>query len=116
MFFTYDQNNSGGDFTFDAKKGISCDVIIEAANATDANLRAEEIGLYFDGVSDDMDCGCCGDRWYRAYEGTEKPEKYGEEVVASSVFEGKGLSIKWIKNGPNGYIHYLDGRIIPFGL
>ena len=29
---------------------------------------AEDIGLYFDGVEQGMDCSCCGDRWYRAWE------------------------------------------------
>lgn len=57
------QNNSGGTFDVDQKKGIGVDVYIEAFNADQANDHAERIGLYFNGVEDGPDCECCGDRW-----------------------------------------------------
>jgi hypothetical protein len=118
MFFTYDQNNSGGSFSYDPKAGISEDVVIEAASADDANERARNIGLYFDGCNKDIDCSCCGDRWHAAYgKGTERPEKYGKEIIPNSNWSKDGtFDIKWIKDGPSGYIHYLDGRVVPFGL
>lgn len=63
MFYTFNQNNSGGGFDFDAKRGISRYVIISADSTEDAIKRAEKIGLYFNGVESGDDCECCGDRW-----------------------------------------------------
>lgn len=102
-FFTFDQNNSGGKFDYDLEAGISSTVIIEAANANQANDRAEEIGLYFDGCENDIDCECCGDRWSKAWEdgGNDKPSLYGEDV-----FEAKS---GWYRDVV--FIHYLDGKI-----
>jgi hypothetical protein len=102
-FFTFDQNNSGGSWDRDLKAGISETVIIEAADYEQANTRAEEIGLYFDGCENDLDCECCGDRWSRAWndEGDDKPSLYGEDV-----FEAKAGFFRDIV-----FIHYLNGEI-----
>lgn len=45
---------------------MSCapNVYIEAENAEEANEKALQIGIYFNGVEDGIDCPCCGDRWY----------------------------------------------------
>lgn len=110
-FFEFSQNNSGGGFDFDAESGISHWVIVEAASARQANTIAEDIGLYFDGRGD---CPCCGDRWYRAYdEGDSVPSVYGEpyDQIKFGPFP---LQTKWI-DGPEGYIHYADGRVVGFG-
>lgn len=72
MFYTYNQNNSGGLF-IGAKT-----VIVEADSTEEADSIAQENDIYFQGVSKGWDCGCCGDRWYPAWEGTEEPEIYGE--------------------------------------
>jgi hypothetical protein len=75
-FFTFNQNNSGGRFHEDDR--VCHYVIIEATNADDANRRAEQVGLYFDGRGD---CSCCGNRWSSAWsdsEGTEEPSIYGK--------------------------------------
>jgi len=64
MWFEYRQNNSGGSFRFDKKKGISVYVWVEAEDAAAADKRAEDIGLYFNGCDSGCDCPCCGDRWY----------------------------------------------------
>jgi hypothetical protein len=59
MFYTYRENNSGGEFY-----GPALYVIIEADSPEEANERAvAEAGLYFNGVADGIDCPCCGDRW-----------------------------------------------------
>lgn len=63
-WYSYRQNNSGGGHEYDASRGISVTVYIEANSADEANGRAREIGLYFDGVDGGWDCECCGDRWY----------------------------------------------------
>lgn len=63
-FFEFNQNNSGGTFITDASRGIGEYVIIEAADAKEANSLAQQKGLYFDGCESGQDCDCCGDRWY----------------------------------------------------
>lgn len=74
MFYTYDQNNSGGHF--DVDDDVACNVIIEADSAEEADARAEEIGIYFDDDYE-IDCSCCGTRWSRVWsddEGKETPQ------------------------------------------
>lgn len=61
-FYLYSQNNSGGSFI--TNENVAHRVFIEAKSGFDANEKAEFIGIYFDGVSDGIDCECCGDRWY----------------------------------------------------
>ena len=65
-FYLFAQNNSGGSFHRTEK--LAEYVYIEAADADEANRIAESVGIYFDGVQDGVDCGCCGDRWSRAYD------------------------------------------------
>lgn len=96
MFYSYNQNNSGG--SFDKDENLDEYVIIEANSLNEANEKAESIGIYFDGVDKGYDCDCCGDRWYDPYEPTEQPKVYGE--VVSTVTSGPVV------------IHYLDGRIV----
>ena len=81
-FYTFLQNNSGGHFNVDTLDGIGEYVIIEAHSSKEANDRAEEIGLYFDGCDSGSDCPCCGDRWYESNEsdGMDEPLIYGEPV------------------------------------
>lgn len=111
-FFTYNQNNSGGGFAVDEAAGIAEFVIIEAATANQANGRAVDIGLYFDGVAGGEDCDCCGDRWSGAWSderGTEVPEVYDKPVLSRDYVN----RYRW--TSPEGFIHYLDGRVVEFG-
>lgn len=104
-FFTYSQNNSGGHWYSDEENGIGQYVIIEADNADDADVEAERIGLYFNGVSDDRDCECCGDRWTYSYSsGDTVPMIYGEDVSNGIFKESYTL-------GLDSYIHYKNGEI-----
>ena len=64
MWFEYRQNNSGGSFDCDDK--ICHLVLIEAGNEEAAESKAMALGVYFDGCDREIDCSCCGDRWYRA--------------------------------------------------
>ena len=41
-------------------------LFVYADTPEEADVVAESIGIYFDGVSAGKDCACCGDRWYRA--------------------------------------------------
>ncbi|MEE1835778.1 DUF7296 family protein [Streptomyces sp. SP17KL33] len=109
MFFEFHQNNSGGGFDFDAERGISTNVIVEADDAEHANYRAKRIGLYFDGVENGDDCECCGDRWSEAWrtDGDPVPSHYG-----TPLDEAKYL-MKWQAEGrPETFVHYSDGRIV----
>ncbi len=101
-FYTFSQNNSGGAFAKSDKEGISEFVTIEALEADHANTRAEEIGLYFDGCDKDIDCSCCGDRWFRRDEsdGCEVPSLYGQ--ILSDVEKDYHRDCC--------FIHYLDGK------
>ena len=103
-FYTYNQNNSGGHFEHKPDNGIGKYVIIEADSAKEANDKAEEIGLYFDGCESGRDCDCCGDRWYSKdddSEGYTVPSIYGQPVA-------KRFKEEW---EIGSYIHYKDGTI-----
>lgn len=108
MFFTYNQNNSGGKWRYDAAAGISHFVIIEATSAAAANAEAESIGLYFDGAGD---CSCCGNRWDRidSGDGKDAPMIYAQPVAEYKPF----LDIKWI-DGFEAFVHYADGRLVGY--
>jgi hypothetical protein len=102
-FYEFRQNNSGGHFHEDEASGIGPSVIVEASSAEEANEKAQSLGIYFDGVDDDTDCDCCGDRWYPVDEDDGKyvPSHYGdfvEDVVAD-----------WYNTG--SYVHRLNGEI-----
>lgn len=106
MFYTFAQNNSGGQFILKNNK-ISEYVIIEADSDIEANKKAEDIGIYFDGCDKNIECDyCCGDRWYRAdsYDGKNEPLIYGE-------------SPEFYKPYTNGMycIIYYKNRIVQYG-
>jgi hypothetical protein len=104
-WFTYDQNNSGGSFDFDADRGISSKVIIQARDTKEANFRASRIGLYFDGSGD---CRCCGDRWSEQYgEGFDTLMIYGNadiETWMTSPYFMKRMG----PDRPEVYVHAYD--------
>ena len=115
MFYHFCQNNSGGTFDRDHKSGISHHVIVEGTDADDIVSRAEAIGLYWDGCQDGRDCSCCGDRWYRPLDNLslDTVPRLHDQNVSDGVYTPSGLTSRWIKDGPEGYIHYMDGRVIP---
>ena len=69
-YFLYRQNNSGG--SFDIDDNLNINVIIEADSEMEANTKAYDIGIYFDGVANGADCECCGDRWRECDEITDE--------------------------------------------
>jgi len=103
-FFHFSQNNSGGSFI--VNNNVAHHVIIEAIDANHANQLAEGIGIYFDGCAKDMDCSCCGDRWYPRddSDGMEVPSVYGEALdiaAQNDWFASQGE--------PFCHVYYLDG-------
>ena len=61
MFYEFNQNNSGG--YFDIDENLCHRLFIEADTKSEAISKAEELGCYWDGVYNGIDCPCCGDRW-----------------------------------------------------
>ena len=57
-FYLYNQNNSGGFYSPPAQN-----IIVEADNAERADYLAQTAGVYFD-PDFEIDCDCCGSRWY----------------------------------------------------
>jgi hypothetical protein len=90
-FYCYRQNNSGGHFHVEESQGIDAYVVIEADSPSEANSKAEDIGIYFNGCENDMDCSCCGDRWYSADEYSTVDKDYMRQ------------------NKDDMYVHYKDG-------
>src|SRR5690606_3861210 len=76
-------NNSGGSFDYDPEQGITHYVYVEANNYREANARARDIGLYFDGSGD---CNCCGYRWDDAGDWTD-PETPPEPEAPFEIDE-----------------------------
>lgn len=105
MFYTFRQNNSGG--VFEVNDSVKHYVIIEADSAEEANdIASENTDIYFNGVDKNMDCECCGDRWFVVDEldGTETPTIYGVDVFK---YKDALPSFK-----PEYIIYYKDGRIV----
>lgn len=61
--YVFNQNNSGGGYLVNTKTGVAHYVVLQSENFESALRCAEDIGLYFNGVEDGVDCECCGDRW-----------------------------------------------------
>ena len=111
MFYHFNQNKSGGSFSFDEDYGITHHVIIEAGNLEDAITKAEQIGIYFDGCYKGYDCDCCGDRWHEPWkdDGKETPMIYSTPV--KDYLKGdKYPPMLWMDKGKEICVHYKDGR------
>lgn len=97
MFYEFCQNNSGGYHDLDQSRGIGPIVFIEANSYQEANDKAEEIGIYFNGCEEGLDCDCCGDRWY-------PKDSYDEAVSREEV-----CTWKWRESYGPSYVHFTDG-------
>lgn len=60
-FYKFTQNNSGG--SFDVDDTLCHRLIIEATSENSAISIAENLGCYWNGIDNEQDCPCCGDRW-----------------------------------------------------
>src|SRR6266850_705363 len=85
-------------------KGILVDhyVWVEAVDAEESDYKAQRIGLYFDGVDNNQDCSCCGDRWSSKskYEWNNKGQENPPTI--------EDLSGGW---HIGSYAHHADGQI-----
>lgn len=93
-FYEYTQNNSGGSFVTDDK--LCHRLFIEENNSEKANEIAENLGVYFNGCEDGLDCYCCGDRWSQPDE-IEIPYRYGCFSLKEAKKFSKKYNIKYDK-------------------
>lgn len=119
-FYEYRQNNSGGTFHLDKKSGLSVLVIFEADSAVEANHRAEDAGIYFDGLDTGRDCYCCGTRWDPLVDnefGSDEPSMYRTPLSnKEEVGKFSDYTLRSLYPTPFGYIHYADGTKQSFNL
>jgi hypothetical protein len=103
-FYEYSQNNSGG--SFDVDNDLCHRLLIEADSAKQADVLAEGLGCYWNGVDAGMDCECCGDRWYHQWgdEGLTFPYPYGTfpKTEAEAIAEVYGVRIEPTKRKTYG--------------
>lgn len=89
MFFEFDQNNSGGVFRVDDR--VCHRLFIEADSRAEAIEKAEDLGCYWDGVDNGLDCPCCGDRWSLPYSfiGDDQLSSYGVSALSIADWRRK---------------------------
>lgn len=120
-WYEFRQNNSGGSFQMD--NDLTVHVLIQAASTGEANTKAQDIGIYFDGCSKGYDCDCCGDRWYEADDALDSfttfnwrdnfsPAKHTNvRDFAQAMADGS----MWDKPGlPSVILYYADGTVERF--
>lgn len=92
--FEYSQNNSGGKWA----TGMPQVLVVEAATVEEADAIAISKGVYFDGVEKGLDCGCCGDRWYKGVE-LSFPMDWSKDLILNDVHEyASNLEEKYAKS------------------
>lgn len=101
-FYIWGQNNSGG--YFDVDENISHRVVIEADIYQLAEDKAFNFGIYYDGVDSDRDCDCCGDRWYK---GSEVTERDLDGKTLDEYLQCYADEYGW--EDPDIIVHYGDG-------
>lgn len=105
MFYTYRQNNSGGSFT-----GPALYVIVEAKNQNYADFIAEnELGVYFNGIEQGLDCDCCGDRWDSSWDGGKEVPSIYSSSLAKYKKEAKSYNSRMYENIPFVIVLYTNG-------
>lgn len=109
--FVVHQNNSGGSFCVDNSNGTGERVFVLAKDEDTAlDLLEGKSVVYFDGVSQGLDCECCGDRWWRA---ADEIEDENNKVVSFSSFdEAYDFVVDYVKNDRwlRDYVCYLHDK------
>lgn len=111
-FYEITQNNSGGSFDVDDK--LCHRLFIEASSPHEAANKAEELGCYWDGCANNMDCSCCGDRWHKPtkHNKVEFPVKWAENNTFHTIEEyAQYLANKYGWTKPDCRIFYKDGTV-----
>lgn len=108
MFYQFDQNNSGGVFDVDDK--VCHRLFIEADSEGEACAKAEELGCYWDGVEKEIDCPCCGDRWY--FPDVVNFENWGNKQFGSIEELAQYLANRYGWTNPDARIYYANGDVV----
>jgi len=85
-FFEFRQTNSGGHWEINDK--LCKRLFIEAHNYEEARDKALNMGVYFNGCDNGLDCSCCGDRWYDCEDKLEFPYRFGTLSLQSAKDSG----------------------------
>lgn len=109
MFYEFSQNNSGGRFTED--DFLCHKVVIEASDKNEAIDKAKDMGVYFNGVDDGIDCPCCGDRWSEPDEVTF-PKTYNEIVYKTPKKYYQMIADAYGWTSPDIRIYYRNRKIM----
>lgn len=106
-WYEFDQNNSGG--SFDVDDDVTHRIYIQAFSYKEAEDKALDLGVYFNGVQSGRDCDCCGDRWH----GGDKlnfPIDWGKYKKFTTIEEYVQYMVDeypWCS--PDAYIYYANG-------
>lgn len=121
-WYEFDQNNSGGSFI--QNDDVANRVLIQAASVKEANVKAEDIGIYFDGCRYGRDCDCCGDRWDEAYRAMGSFVTYGsyqsgypktEHANVRDYAQAVADNDMWADEAkPSVIVYYADGTVERF--
>lgn len=101
-WFEWDQNNSGG--VFDETRTLCHKVFIQAGDLGEAEMKAFALGIYYDGVFNEIDCECCGDRWGPP-DIVREPHSKDIEAYAQYLANEYGWTI------PDARLYYADGTV-----
>lgn len=102
-WYEFTQNNSGGYFEED--ENVCHRMLIEASSFDEATEKAESLGCYWNGVSADIDCPCCGDRWNHYWEETINLNNYDGDIRVYA----QDKADKWGWTTPDTRIFYANG-------
>lgn len=113
-FYEISQNNSGGNF--DVNDKLCRRLFIEADSENIALNKAVKLGVYFDGVSREIDCSCCGDRWSRYTSELTFPFVYDEhqKIIFKNVVDYAQYianTYGWENVQPDARIYYKNGKV-----
>lgn len=112
-WYRWDQNNTGGHFDVD---GNLCHrLFIEADTYEEAEQKALDLGVYYNGCEDDLDCPCCGDRWYSGDEVKLQKNgtyKYTPDMVFACIEDYvQYLADEYGWTDPDARMFYADGDV-----
>ncbi len=106
-FYIWDQNNSGGSFRTNDK--LCHRVCIEADSYKEAESKALDMGVYYNGVEGGQDCECCGDRWSKGNK-VKLPADYSEYDYDKKTYKRLGKSKEIILTTVEDYAQHLANK------
>lgn len=105
-FYQWNQNNSGGIFVVNDQ--LCHRIIVEADTMKEAEHKAFDMGVYYNGCYDGIDCDCCGDRWYCADTVDIPNESYSYDSVEDYA---QHLADEYGWTTPDIRIFYKNGEV-----